>query len=297
MYMKILGKLENIVDSFEDSDIGRRGFLSTALNTGIYLLFPLEIEAQRRRNTHQHIDYSKIPVPSVGYSQIVKEQNFSGISLSDQDTEIGRIQRSLRWRNIAQAVSKRYGVPSSYLLGMICIESEGDPTQPNDLGDGGVGLIHMQPLLAFRYGLDLITDSRRLRDFYQGKRLRRAIEATDGDLKDLIKIDERFHPIKNIDAAARMLCDLYESNGHTWRRALERYAGRGSYDSRVLNYSNKITSSNFMRGVRRDFGGKNRNVKISGKQITFDSYLSTFHNLNRNYGLDTYSKLRKHPVR
>ena len=35
----------------------------------------------------------------------------------------------------------------NYLLGMICVESEGDPTQPNLSGDGGLGLIHMQPLL------------------------------------------------------------------------------------------------------------------------------------------------------
>ena len=124
-----------------------------------------------------------------------------------------------------------------------------------------------------------------------------ALPISDGDLKDLIKIDERFHPIKNIDAAARMLCDLYESNGYTWRRALERYAGRRSYDSRVINYANKMTNSNFMRRVRNNFSSRNRNVKVGGKQITFDGYLSAFRNLNRNYGLDAYSKLRKHPVR
>ena len=61
------------------------------------------------------------------------------------------------------------------LLGMICVESEGDPTQPNGSGDGGAGLIHMQPMLASAYGLRMITKSKKLRDFAQGRKTKKEL--------------------------------------------------------------------------------------------------------------------------
>ncbi len=218
--MTIENLLQDVGKINEKEPVSRRSFLGQ-LSKGIGLmivgsiplidtLLPEQSEARTRKHTqkHRHRDYSKIPVPNVDYKPIIVEPNLSRIRLADNDTMIGRIQRSYRWRNITRAVERRYSIPSDYLLGMMCIESEGDPTQPNNSGDGGVGLIHMQPLLASKYGLDLITNSRRLRDFRQGKKIDRAIDMTNGDLKDLIKVDERFHPIKNIDAAGRMLCDF-----------------------------------------------------------------------------------------
>ena len=244
----------------------------------------------------QKINYSKIPVPQIGYKELVKEINFPQLSLADNDTKIGRIQRALRWENIVRAVEIRYGIPKNYLLGMICVESEGDPTQPNSSGDGGVGLIHMQPLLATKYGLDLITNSEKLRDFVQGRKIKRIIEITNGDLKDLIGYDDRFHPIKNIDAAARMLCDLKIKLG-SWRSALRGYSGRRTYVSKIVNYAKSIGSKKFMQSVVRDFNDRNKGIKVSNKKLDFKLYISKFHDLNRNYGLNQYKKLKKFKVK
>ena len=60
---------------------------------------------------------------------------------------------------------------------------KGDPLNPNLSGDGGLGLIHMQPLLATKHGLNLISNSKKLRDFVQGRKIRRIDDMENGDLK------------------------------------------------------------------------------------------------------------------
>lgn len=259
----------------------------------LIVIFAFNIDTFAKK---QKTNYSKIPVPKIGYQELVKETNFPQLTLADNDTKIGRIQRALRWENIVRAVENRYGIPRNYLLAMICVESEGDPTQPNLSGDGGVGLIHMQPLLATKYGLDLITDSKKLRDFVQGKKIDKLIEKYGGDLKDLIKYDDRFHPIKNLDAATRMLCDL-KIRFNSWNLALRAFSGRRTYAKKIINYAQNIGNKKFMLGVVRDFNDRNKNNKISNKKLNFKLYISKFHNLNRNYGLDQYKKLKKYKVK
>jgi hypothetical protein len=279
----------------------RRDFIE-AISSGLAgLLFPEMAFAENEnlpKRKHMHTNYARIPVPRVGYKHIVNEPPLTGVDMSDISTRSGRIERALRWRNIAEAVSGRYGMSSRMLLGMICVESEGDPTQPNGSGDGGAGLIHMQPMLASAYGLKMITNSKKLVDHEQGRKLKKAIEATGGDLKDLIAYDERFHPIKNVDAAARMVCDHYESRGgrHSWNKALERYAGRKEYDGNVNSYVANMASSNFMNNLRSAFNERNKNFKINGQTLTFDAYIKAFNQANRNYGLDDYKKLGRQTV-
>ncbi len=257
------------------------------------LLFPDTSEAKTRTT-----DYSKIPVPDVGYMELVKEQNLTGVKLAHPLTEIGRVQRALRWKNIAHAVGKRYGIDPHILLGMICQESIGDPIRPNDLNDGGAGLVHMQPYMARKYGLELIDGSNQMRDFSHGNKLRKAIKAENGDLKELIKYDDRWHPIKNIDAAARMICDYYQKTG-SWARALEMYAGRRTYDSKVLAFAKKMKDASEMRVVEFNFNRTNKNavnrLRFRGP-ITFKEYINIFNSQNANYGLKKYQKLPSHKV-
>ncbi len=234
-----------------------------------------------------HNDYSKIPVPAVGYQEVVPEANLKLVQLASNDTDIGRIQRAYRWRNIADAVSERYGIPSNILLGMICVESEGDPTQPNAGDDGGLGLIHMQPSTASKYGLHLITPSKKLRDKQQGREVRATIHREHLNLKELVDYDDRLHPVKNLDAAGRMIADLYQRRG-SWRVALERFAGRSDYDSHVMRYVTLLGSTQFMTSVASDFHGRNNGFATAP---TFDRYAGIFFELNRNYGFDTYKKL------
>lgn len=239
----------------------------------------------------KHREYSKIPVPKVGYSQIVKEQNFSKVKLANDNTDIGRMQRARRWRNVTRAVETAYDIPENYLLGMACVESEGNPVQPNSLGDGGVGLIHQQPLMASKYGLEMITDSKRLRDFYQGKKINKAIDTYNGDLKDLIKMDDRFHPIKNVDAAGRMLRDSYEHK-KSWSKALEAYAGRRTYDDKVIRYAKLANNQKFMNEVCKDFEKRNPNLGMD-----YTSYVSQFQKQNMNYGLEKYKSCKYNKVK
>lgn len=290
--MASLGTLENLSEElFKElpkAKGDRRDFLKAGLSAGLATLLPTEAEARSH--------YSRIPVPNVGYEPLAREINLKGVRVADDDSDIGRIERVLRWANITKAVEDRYGIAPNLLLGMICVESEGNPAQPNARGDGGAGFIHMQPKLATKYGLRLISPSTRLRDYEQGRLLREAVKKTKGDLKQLIVYDDRFHPIKNIDAAARMLADNFQGSGRSWNRALERYAGRRTYDSKVIKYAKFIGDAHFMAKVRADFSQRNRNFVIGGGPLDFDSYTSIFHQLNRNYGLDEYTKLRKHPV-
>jgi len=265
----------------------RREFI-IGISAGIMAgLFPSHLEAS--------VDYSKIPPPDLGYKPVVRERSFRGVKLPPLGSEVGSVQRTLRFKNITEAVGARYGIKPEILLGMICAESEGDPTQPNKLGDGGVGLVHMQPKLSTKYGLRLITNSRRLRDFEQGKELRWALEETNGDLKKLIEYDDRWHPIKNVDAAARMLCDNYRKT-HSWGRALELYAGRSSYDSKVLSFAKKMNDPKFLRLIEFNFDRTNGNATNLSKPLKFKDYIAAFQRQNVNYGLNEYQKLPKHRV-
>jgi len=253
-------------------------------------------KAQPVRKTAVYKHYYEIPVPKLGYQGIVKEPNLSNIVVAEWESDIGKIQRALRWRNITQAVEQRYGIPKDYLLGMICVESGGDPARPNDLGDGGVGLIHMQPLLTDKYGLRQITNSRRLRDFYQGRKIREALQVTGRDLKELISYDDRFHPIKNIDAAGRMLADSYVKH-RNWRRALIEYGGTRKYYREVMRFVNLVQNPKFIAKVIEDFNGRNMGVAVESQPLTFDRYVDIFHQSNRNYGLDWYRKLPRYPIK
>ncbi len=316
-----MATIDNLIEFADDSvgigeipevPVSRRNFLNWLGGTmgvvGASAILPSEVYAQRRKKgrsigkhapsvhhenpKHSHINYSKLQVPKISYDNNIAETNLKGVGVANRYSRLGRIQRTLRWSNIAEAVSARYGIPTNYLLGMISQESFGDPTVPNLSGDGGAGLIHMQPLLTSKYGLKMITDSKKLRDRLQGKEIQGVLTATGHDLKQLIDEDERFHPVKNIDAAARMVCDYYEQNGHSWSEALFRYAGRRSYPTKIFGFANDINNPKFMSSVSEDFANRNRNFRINGKPFTFDNYLRIFHNSNEhNYGLLEYKKL------
>ena len=290
--------------------MNRRDFLGITASGLVGLLMPNFVQAESGlfvpegindakdpapfslKRKHNHRNYARVKVPQLGYNHLVGEMKMTGVDLSDIDGPRGKIERALRWRNVTDAVASRYGMSSRRLLGMICVESEGDPTQPNGSDDGGAGLIHMQPMLASAYGLRMITKSKKLRDFAQGRKLKRAIEMFNGDLKDLVTVDERFHPIKNVDAAARMVCDHYQKS-HNWNKALERYAGRGEYPKNVGGYVKRMADSAYMRKLTGEFNERNARFQINGKPLTFDNYVKTFHELNRNYGIDDYKKLGK----
>lgn len=206
-------------------------------------------------------NYRNIPKPNCGYKEVVAERVFPKVELADKFTDIGRAQRALRFKNVTSAVEERYKIPSGILLGMIMQESMGDPTLPNLSGDGGLGLIHMQPLMATRYGLNLITPSTALIDREQGREIVKAKCNAKGGLKDLVGCDDRFHPIINVDAAARMLCDSFSGSG--WWGTLRRYAGRKEYPLQIMRYRAMLKDDSFINKVEKDFNDRNPSIKFS----------------------------------
>src|SRR3989344_1390367 len=295
-----LTHLGNAIETLGSQPMDRRAFLLGGL--GVILAagcgretkkteIEKKVEGEKEEEVkNKKIDYSKVPVPKIGYQPLVEEPDFSQIDLRGSWLPEGRIERAMRWRDITYAVEYRYGIPKDYLLGMICVESKGLSIKPNEEGDGGVGLIHMQPRMAKAYGLETITDSNKLIDREQGQAIKDAIELHNGDLRKLIEIDERFHPIKNIDAAARFLCDLRQQT-ETWQGALEKFSGRRNYDSDIMDYVQKVQDGKYVERVALEFNWRNRKIRIDGKEVPFHRFVTLAKSTNRNYGLDEYKKL------
>jgi len=235
-------------------------------------------------------NYAKLSPPNLPVKEC-ESPSLRGVRLHNSFSDRGRMERSLRWEDITDAVEHRYGIPDGYLLGMVAQESMGDPTLPNLIGDAGLGLIHMQPLLTNAYGLRMITNSRKLRDFNQGKRINRILREMNYDLVDLTAHDDRWHPVKNVDAAARMLADHYQRTG-SWDAALRRYAGRRSYPSKVTRFARLSSDDDYLTELAADFDARNRSLVVDGKPLTYARYLDIAHKQNAcQFGISKYRTL------
>jgi hypothetical protein len=206
----------------------------------------------------------------------------------------GMILRSMRFKNITDKVEKKYKLPENLLMAMIMHESGGVDLLPNSSDDGGVGLIHMQPLLAKKFGLKTYKDCDKLVCKECGAEIRQLIKDNNFDRKKLIMHDDRFHPIINIDAAARML-KYYESGPQTQdsplKTAIFGYAGKYNfqkYYDNVLLYMQKLSEMDFIDGLEKDFNEQNAQLTLNGKPCNFRQYILAHQDQNINYGLDKY---------
>ena len=204
------------------------------------------------------------------------------------------ILRSLRFKNITDAVEKKYKLPENLLLAMIIHESGGVDLLPNSSDDGGIGLIHMQPMLAKQFGLETYKNCKKLVSKKHGKELRKLIIKNKYDRKKLIDYDDRFHPILNIDAAARMLV-YYRSGKQTkntpLKTAIYGYAGRYNYSKyydNIVLYMEKLQDKDLLEAIEDDFNKQNKLLTINGKKADFDDYLDSHQKQNLNYGLNDY---------
>ena len=276
--------------------VNRRDFLkgATALVASLGLpSIPLS-DAEARPN----ISYAKIPPPDLGYEPIAKVIDFRNVELaakSDQHYEhdlLARIQRTERWRNIIEAVEDRYNIPKGIIHAVVMNESYGDPLQPNATGDGGLGLVHFQPGTAIQYGLDIFGNSRkRGRDHKHGRQLVDMLKECKYDIKCVLEEDDRAHPIKNLDAIARYLKDGYNRKGN-WEGAVQTINPKGKgYANRIFRWRNAAIK--FKAAAERDFNERNKGKKVNANALTFDFYIKSFLEMNRNYGLDKYKKLPK----
>ena len=177
---------------------------------------------------------------------------------------------------------------------MIMHESGGVDLLPNSGDDGGIGLIHMQPKLAKQFGLKTYADCDKLVCKEHGKELRELITKNNADRKKLIEFDDRFHPILNIDAAARML--VYYRSGNQvkdtpLKTAIYGYAGRYNYKKyydNIILYLSKLQNEDLIKEVENEFNKENNQLTIDGKKSDFRDYINAHQKQNLNYGLKNY---------
>ena len=238
----------------------------------------------------------------LSYKEKVKEPVFKNLNMVGDVKKggvygqrmYGMILRTLRFKNITDAIEKKYKLPENLLLAMIMHESGGVDLLPNSGDDGGIGLIHMQPKLARQFGLKTFKNCEKLVCKEHGKELRKKIVKNKYDRKKLIAFDDRFHPILNIDAAARMLV-YYRSGkqikGSPLKTAIYGYAGRYNYQKyydNVILYISKLQDEDLIEDVEDEFNKLNGRMRINGKKADFDDYIEAHQKQNINYGLKDY---------
>jgi hypothetical protein len=249
----------------------------------------------------------KTAVPkNLVYNEIYPEPNFENLNMlgnvhtmgvsgkNKEERLYGMILRTLRFKNITSRIEKRYGLPENLLLAMVMQETGGVDLLPNSSNDGGLGLCHMQPYMAKLFGLKTYQNCDKMVSTQHGLALRKLISNNNKNRKLLLTFDDRFHPILNLDAAARML--VYYLKGTQIQptpvqTAIYGYAGRYNYPeyyTRVRQYWKHLNDKELIDKVEGEFNALNPDLKINGKPADFKKYLLIHQQQNRNYGLDFY---------
>ncbi len=152
--------------------------------------------------------------PKLKYEDQIKHQNL---------TREVKLIRSLRRKELTEAVEDRYGIPHGLLLAIMSHEYNGNIVLPNlknrktvynkakiTQSDGGVG-IHLQRQTGVRYWLNTYewthpyTLNEGRENINHGKDNIKLLETVGRNTAKLYPYDDRRHPIMSIDATARAL--------------------------------------------------------------------------------------------
>ncbi len=312
---------------------GRRKFIKNALLIGAGGIVAALL-GQKIFSDIEEQEISRIPIerhllkklrPDLCYVKLWKEPIVEGLVLmgklnksgylegSNMDILDGRIIRSLRYQNITEAAEVKYNLPHNTLLAMVAQETYGYNPLLNALGDGGVGLCHMQGMTAMEYGLRTYKDCNALvcdgkskysctdeggNKFNHGSDLKELVREENNDIKKLIDYDDRFHPVINIDAAARMIAFHMAGSSRDGigpiETAMERYSGRDSYWEKIKALRDYFNDKIYLKKVEERFNVLNSRLTIDSKKIGFVEYIKEFQKQNLNYELDTYKSSTKY---
>lgn len=287
-----------------------------------------EFKQDRDREKRESIswkEFKKIK-PELEYREVVSHLQIENLKMPNDiskygaTTHEGKILRTLRYKNVTDAVESRYNLPPTILLAMIMEESTGVDLLPNAGGDGGFGLCHMQGSTAVEYGLKTFQkcnslvcngeDKRSCKDSNNklqdhAQNLSNFMRQNSHDRKKLVEADERLNILLNIDAAGRMLATGIAgprlkgtlSDLGPLRRAIARYAGAYNYKNYwkdICGNMKDLADPELIQKIENKFNNKNPNLKINGEKADFEIYLKKFQEQHKNYGLEEYKKLTKY---
>lgn len=309
----------------DDKELSRRDFLkkiailgagSAILGTaGIFSYFKKrksESESVIKRESISSNELIRtVPKLDFLYKEIEKVKinnlNMIGkVGIYGVDLEDGKILRTLRFKNIGEAVEEKYNLPKNLILAMIMEESTGVDLLPNARDDGGFGLCHMQGSIAKKFGLKTFENCNELVCKHgHAKKLRKIIESGKVNKKELVNLDHRLHSLLNLDAAGRMIASYMSgpelkgklSHLGPFRTAIARYAGAYNYERylkdvihnmKVLNNEDKIDL------VRKKFNDINKDLIIDDNKADFDIYIQKMNDINFNYSLESYKHGKKY---
>ncbi len=259
--------------------------------------------------------------PELTYKENISAPVFENLNMPDKVGRFGatslngKILRTLRFKNITDAVETRYNLPKNVIMSIMMQESTGVDLLPNAKGDGGFGLCHMQGSSASEFGLktfcgcnSLVCDSKRGCKDENGDQTNHAaklleiMKESPDDKKLLVESDERLHWILNIDAVGRMLASHISGKKiqglGPFRTSIARYAGiknfKKDYWTNICSNMLNLDNESKLDEVADFFNSANPDFKIDGKKADFYGYIVASQSQAENYGLEEYKKLQKY---
>lgn len=270
--------LKKIVLTLYSSMLSEEGYRA-------YLASLKDVKAKPQKIGYQEV-YPELRHKNVNMIGFVNKYGVQGTDF--KETLYGKVLRSLRFKNITQKVEEKYHLPENIILAMIMQETGGVDLLPNGKDDGGLGICHMQPCVARTFGLKTHEDNDKLVDFEYGKRLRELIDTHSADRKLLIKYDDRFNPVLNIEAVGRLLAAAYKGQ-YPIQSAIRAYSGTKNfptYYKNVCYYQEKLKDETLLQNVKEMFNERNRHFLLGDKKANFDVYIRYHQQQNVNYGLN-----------
>jgi hypothetical protein len=272
----------------------------------------------------EYVDWTEFKnlKPTLSYREVVPKMHIENLKLPGKvgkygaDTHTGKMIRTLRYKNLTDAVEHRYNLPSGILLAMVMEESTGVDLLPNARGDGGFGLSHMQGATAAEYGLEtfggctaMVCDGKDSRSckgdngelLNHAKDLAELMKAKHDDRPALIDADERLHRLLNLDAVGRMLAAGIGgpkiAGLGSFRTAIRRYSGKYNYEkywADIRTNMKDLDNSVMLDALADEFNAHNAQLRIDGTPADFYEYLKRSQQENENYDLEAYKKMTKY---
>ena len=262
--------------------------------------------------------------PHIPYRHNVDRPGFPDVKPFGRETVYGnesmswRYIEALKYKVLTSAVERRYNLPPNLIMAMMIQESGAKEFLPNESGDGGFGLAHMQGETAARFGLHTECHSlvcngtkRSCKDIdgnylNHGKTIKEKIDLEKEkalneryDFREtLSKEDERLNHLANIDTVGRILfksiMDWVPNNKRTGikdiddsplKSAICVYTGTVNFKKYWKNICTYVPELDDMNKLEKEWNKKEKS------NTSLESYLYSMQHYNAaNYCVVEYVK-------